>query len=128
MPSRSLQPSVLLVDDDRLVLDLYSLALRQRGFDVHAAGDAADAREIARRVRPDLVCVDGRLFSDSGHLLAGELAGMGLRVVLFTNDQNLFDHPPPGIATRLIKANTPPRDLAWELGRLLDDTREPTPP
>ncbi len=118
------QPSVLLVDDDRLVLELYALALQQRGFTVNQATDGATARAIVARARPDLACVDGRLVYDSGHDLAAELAEAGACVVLFTNDQTLFDHPPAGVAARLIKANTSPRQLAAELERLFEGSAE----
>ncbi len=118
--------SVLLVDDDRLVLDLYAIALRQRGFAVHQATDSATARAIVAQARPQLACVDGRLVADSGRDLAAELAAGGVRVVLFTNDQTLFDHPPRGAAARLIKANTSPKQLAAELTRLLDESAEAT--
>jgi DNA-binding response OmpR family regulator len=121
------QPSVLLVDDDRLVLDLYALALRQHGFAVQEAADAVTARALVRSGRPELACIDGRLVSDSGHELAREIAAEGVRVVLFTNDQNLFDRPPAGVALRLIKVNTSPRQLAAELTRLLETRAgEPT--
>ena len=114
-----LRRAVLLVDDDRLILDLYAMALRERGFTVHQATDAATARALAERGRPDLACVDGRLATGSGVALALDLAAMGIRVVIFTNDQALYDRPPAGIAHRLIKVNTSPQNLADELERLL---------
>lgn len=110
--------SVLLVDDDRLLLDLYAMALRERGFTVHLASDAATARAIAAHSRPMLACVDGRLARTSGGELAAELAADGLTVVLFTNDQALFDRPPAGVAHRLIKVNTSPQALAKQLDSL----------
>lgn len=110
---------VLLVDDDRLILDLYSMALRERGFTVHVASDATTARALAARVHPELACVDGRLATGSGIALACELAEGGVRVVIFTNDQALYDRPPRGVTHRLIKVNTSPHDLAEELERLL---------
>ena len=111
--------NVLLVDDDRLILDLYAMPLRERGFAVHLASDAATAHALAERVQPELACVDGRLTLGSGIALAGDLAAMGIRVVIFTNDQALYDRPPAGVVHRLIKVNTSPNDLAVELERLL---------
>lgn len=113
--------SVLLVDDDRLILELYATALRERGFTVHTATDAASARAIAHQFTPTLACVDGRLTTSSGGDLATELAGLGLRVVMFTNDQALYDRPPAGVSHRLIKVNTAPHELAQELDRLVGD-------
>ena len=119
MPKRT----VLLVDDDRLIIDLYAIALRERGFTVHTACDAATARAIAAQARPAVACVDGRLSTTSGIDLASELARDGIRVVIFTNDQTLYDHPPAGVSHRLIKVNTAPHQLAEELHRLFDRER-----
>ena len=107
------QCSVLLVDDEPLILDLYAAALRQRGFTVHLATDAATARAINERARPNVTCIDGRMINESGANLAGA------RVVLFTNDQALYDHPPAGLAGRLIKVNTRPAELADRLLEIL---------
>lgn len=109
------QCSVLLVDDEPLILDLYAAALRQRGFTVHIATDAATARAINERAHPDVTCIDGRMINASGVNLARRLIDAGAQVVLFTNDQRLYDHPPAGIAGRLIKVNTRPADLADRL-------------
>ena len=111
------QRSVLMVDDDRLILDLYAVALRKHGYTVHTASDAASARAIIETVAPPLVCVDGRLAATSGEDLAREFCQLGHTVVIFTNDQKLYDRPPPGIVHRLIKVNTPPQDLGHHLDR-----------
>lgn len=122
------QASVLLVDDDRLILDLYAAAIRRRGFLVHQATDAITARAIVTSTRPELACVDGRLVRDSGPEIAAELAAAGVRVVLLTNDQRLYDRPPRGTVARFIKANTPPLQLAFELERLLERAPSTPPP
>jgi len=113
------QCSVLLVDDEPLILDLYAAALRQRGFTVHLATDAATARAINERARPNVTCIDGRMINESGANLARRLIDAGARVVLFTNDQALYDHPPAGLAGRLIKVNTRPAELADRLLEIL---------
>jgi len=113
------QCSVLLVDDEPLILDLYAAALRQRGFTVHLATDAATARAINERARPNITCIDGRMINESGANLARRLIDAGARVVLFTNDQALYDHPPAGLAGRLIKVNTRPAELADRLLEIL---------
>lgn len=109
--------SVLLVDDEQLILDLYASALRLRGFAVHMASDATTARAICARTRPDVICIDGRMISGN---LARQLIDEGSRVVIFTNDQALYDHPPAGVAGRLIKVNTRPQELADRLLEILD--------
>jgi DNA-binding response OmpR family regulator len=58
---------VLLVDDDRRVLELMEFALGQEGFQVFAAHDGDEALRQARLQRPDLVVLDVRLPRRSGY-------------------------------------------------------------
>jgi DNA-binding NtrC family response regulator len=118
--------SVLLVDDEQLILDIYSAALRQRGYTVHQASDPATARAICAHTRPDLVCIDGRMIHAAGANLARHLIDAGCRVVVFTNDQGLYDHPPAGVAGRLIKVNTRPGELADRLQEILAEASKPS--
>lgn len=111
--------SVLLVDDDRLLLELYALALREHGYTVHQASDEATARVVAAHTRPDVAVVDGRIADVRAGALAGELGRQGVTVVLFTNDQELYDRPPAGVSARLVKVNTSPFALAEFLDRLM---------
>src|SRR5712692_5502558 len=118
--------SALLVDDEQLILDIYSAALRQRGYTVHQASDPATARAICAHARPEIVCIDGRMIRAAGANLARELIDAGCSVVVFTNDQALYDHPPAGVAGRLIKVNTRPGELADRLQEILAEAREPS--
>jgi DNA-binding NtrC family response regulator len=117
--------SVLLVDDEQLILDIYSAALRERGFTVHQASDPATARAIWDRARPDITCIDGRMIHASSGNLARHLIDAGCSVVVFTNDQKLYDHPPAGVAGRLIKVNTRPAELADRLQEILAGAQAP---
>lgn len=49
---------VLVVDDDRKVVDLVSLYLKRDGYRVLTAYDGAQALEIAREKHPDLIVLD----------------------------------------------------------------------
>jgi CheY-like chemotaxis protein len=73
-PSRS-SHHVLVVDDDRELLDLYSLALRAfGGCRVTMASDAIDALVKARRVVPDAIVTDFSMPVVDGGQLAEQLA------------------------------------------------------
>jgi CheY-like chemotaxis protein len=51
--------SILIVDDDRFLLDMYSLKFKERGFAVHAALGSMEALErLQEGVRPDVVLLD----------------------------------------------------------------------
>jgi DNA-binding response OmpR family regulator len=50
--------TILVVDDDRKIVDLVSLYLKRNGYSVLAAYDGREALEAARRKRPDLIVLD----------------------------------------------------------------------
>ena len=110
---------MLLVEDDPILLDIYTTKLLAAGFGVHSAPDVAGARELFRQHAPDRACVDVRLPDGSGVDLARELEAGGTRTILLTNDQEVVDHPPEGVTAVLLKIATPPGELALALDRLL---------
>jgi two-component system phosphate regulon response regulator PhoB len=58
-PGRELVPqTVLVVDDERDIVELVRYHLTQAGFRVHVAGDGKQALDLARRERPDLIILD----------------------------------------------------------------------
>lgn len=58
--------TVLLCDDDRLVLATVSATLRSAGFSVVEADNGDDAILLARQHRPDLAVLDMRMHGKSG--------------------------------------------------------------
>ena len=51
-------PKILLVDDEKDILELVGFNLEKEGFEVHTAADGKSALDIARRIQPDLVLLD----------------------------------------------------------------------
>ncbi len=51
-------PTVLVVDDERGVVDLVGRYLRHEGFSVHEATDGLTAVEMARALAPDVIVLD----------------------------------------------------------------------
>ena len=49
---------ILLIDDDPLLLDGYSLLLASQGYDVLTANTGARGVELAARMAPDIVLLD----------------------------------------------------------------------
>jgi two-component system alkaline phosphatase synthesis response regulator PhoP len=52
---------ILLVDDEKEILDLYSAELKRSGFDVVTAGNGLDAIAEAKKRRPDLIIMDMKM-------------------------------------------------------------------
>ena len=117
MPSRA--ESVLLVEDDAAIAELYALKLRLDGYLVHLAADGATAEVIFDRARPQVVCVDTRLPDASGRSFAPRFAMAGAHVIMLTNDQGSFEQPPPGVSLAMLKSRTSPGQLSAAIGELV---------
>jgi len=72
--SRTVHPRrVLLIDDDREILELLAEWLRGRGHEVRTLADGACAVAEARAFRPDVVVLDGVLRGTTGVAVAQRL-------------------------------------------------------
>ena len=106
------KPSVLLVEDDHSIAQLYAIKLRMDGYRVDIANDAATAGLAFDRARPDVVCVDSRLPDGSGRDVVASMTQHGAVVMLLTNDQEAYDRPPAGVAGAMLKWRTTPAALS----------------
>lgn len=66
-------PIVLIVDDDRKLVQLLERSLRYEGFDVRCAYDGAEGISLARDDLPDMVLLDIGLPDDDGFEVLREL-------------------------------------------------------
>jgi len=69
---------VLVVDDERDAADSLAILLARRGFEVERAYGAAQALEVAGRLRPTVVLTDLVLGTEEGEALARALRASGL--------------------------------------------------
>ncbi len=80
--------SVLVVDDEKDIVDALEFNLRQAGFRVLAALDGTTAVDLARKHRPDIVLLDLMLPDLSGNevlrILRSEPATRGTAVIVLT--------------------------------------------
>ena len=49
---------ILVVDDEQMLTDLLSMALRMEGWDVRTAGSGFEALQLAREFEPDAMVLD----------------------------------------------------------------------
>jgi two-component system response regulator RegX3 len=76
---------VLLVDDDRELVDLVGFALKRAGFSVLTAHDGPAARALLKEQRPDLAVLDVNLGSWNGFELLKEIRrGSEIPVIMLT--------------------------------------------
>jgi two-component system response regulator PilR (NtrC family) len=73
---------LLVVDDDRDVLEVLEMMLRELGHDVTGAANAERARRRIGRTRYELALIDWKIGADDGLDLAYWLLGRGVRVLM----------------------------------------------
>ncbi len=78
--------NVLVVDDETVLAEMVSMALRYEGWSISTAGDGAGAIAAARTTRPDVVVLDVMLPDMSGLDVLRRLREQnpGLPVLLLT--------------------------------------------
>src|ERR1043166_7999787 len=67
------RPLLLVVEDDRVLRDLYRVALSLSSFSVHACEDGLDALHYLDQSRPDVIVLDLDLPRVAGMVLYEEL-------------------------------------------------------
>ena len=77
---------ILVVDDEAVLAEMVSMALRYEGWDIGTAADGASAVAAARELRPDAVVLDVMLPDMSGLEVLAKLREQtpGLPVLLLT--------------------------------------------
>ena len=53
-----MKPRIMVVDDDRDVLELWRMRLQAQGYDVSFAMDGVSCMQVVRRETPDLIILD----------------------------------------------------------------------
>jgi DNA-binding response OmpR family regulator len=98
MPSESAQPDaqaktkkrVLLVDDDREIVESMRFALEASGYEILVARDGNQGLAMAERDNPDLVILDMMMPKRSGFLVLEKLRRtrpVPLRIVMITANE-----------------------------------------
>lgn len=121
-------PHILVVDDDRRICDLLAQYLRENGFRVTTAEDAAAARAAMRGLAFDLVILDIMMPGESGLSLAKTLrADSNARILMLTaraEPENRIRGLEIGVDDYLTKPFEP-RELVLRLNNILR-RREPS--
>lgn len=109
---------VMLIDDDREILELLAEWLGGRGYEVHTLTDGATAIEEARAFRPHVVVLDGVLRRTTGAAVAARLRSAGIESrIVFLSGLSRLDLPPDELVLeKPIDLNLLERTLLEALG------------
>lgn len=87
---------ILVIDDDRELLQELKEMLEGAGYDITAVGDGFSAVNAAKAIRPDLILLDLRMEAMSGFEVADRLKGFSqthrIPVVAMTGYYTLKEH------------------------------------
>jgi len=127
MRSRRKRPLILLVEDDRLMADMYRFQLEREGYKVEVAFDGKQGLNAIRTSRPDLVLLDVRLpimegFEILEQLQTAPLEVQRIPVVILSNygDARMISRGLElGARDYLVKSATTPTILAAKIKNLL---------
>lgn len=129
LPKLPAHGTVLVAEDEPAVRAMVVRALREAGFTVCDAADAASALEKARQAGDDLVCVvtDVVMPDLDGRALAEELAGFTSAPVLFMSGYTEQDATLRGLLDEglpFLQKPFPPSTLVAAVQRLLAESQQ----
>lgn len=117
---------VLLVEDDKMILDMYTLKFTQEGYEVTQAENGKDGLDLARKINPDIVLLDIILPQMDGFTVLKALKAdpkmQKVPVVLLTNlgqDGDVKKGIELGAVDYLIKANFTPSQVVDKVKSVL---------
>ena len=125
-------PKILIVDDDRDVIEVCTIVLEAEGYDVVSAGGRIEGLEAARREHPDLMLLDVMMDEDDdGIVLAQDIRRSGIvgPIVMLSNI-NTVSGMKFGIDNEMLPANeflekpVRPDVLVARIRALLEEKKE----
>jgi CheY-like chemotaxis protein len=128
MENENIKPKVLIVDDDKFLLNMYSIKFGKSNFEVNSATSGEEAiKKINEGYKPDIILLDIIMpgmdgFEVLDNLKKTNIAPNALTIML-TNQGQLSDIEKAksfGISGYIIKATTIPSEVVEEVKRIYD--------
>jgi len=112
------KPTVLIVEDDKTLRELYTEALTQAGIDVLSTGVGAEGVRLAREHHPDAIMMDIVLPGMTGHEVVKKIReddwGKHATIIYLTNladPANVVHAVEKEASEYIVKANTTPKEV-----------------
>ena len=127
----SQSPTILIVEDDRSIRELYLLKFQLEGFTVAAAEDGQQGLAAAKKIKPDLILLDIMMPVMKGDEMLTKLRaedwGASIRVVILTNLSK--DEAPQSLRflhvdRYVVKAHHTPKQIIDIVNEILGQQRQ----
>lgn len=119
--------SVLLIEDDPFLIDLYTTKFKEVGFAVEVASSGAEGLNKVKTMKPDILLLDIVLPNINGWQILEEIrkdeALKGLKIVILSNltsKEEVEKGLNMGADKYLIKAHYTPSEVVEEIKKILE--------
>lgn len=120
---------ILLVEDDPLLIDIYTTKLKASGFEVDVVSDGEEVLKKAKEKLPDVLLLDIVLPNVDGWEILGSIKGdkatEGIKVIILSNlgqKEEVEKGIALGAEKYLIKAHFTPSQVVDEVKKILAPT------
>ena len=120
--------SILLVEDDPFLIDIYSTKLKESGFSVEVASDGESALRKVKEKEPDLVILDIVLPQLDGWEILRQIKSdpklKNIKIIILSNlgqKEEVERGVELGAVKYLIKAHYTPSEVVAEIKQLLSE-------
>jgi two-component system alkaline phosphatase synthesis response regulator PhoP len=117
---------ILIIDDERIILESLRIFIKNSGYDVHLATDGISGFEMVEKEKPDLILIDILLPGLNGVALCEKLRiselSQHIPIILMTGvykDVNLRMYVHKGLANDFIEKPFNENELLIKIDRLL---------
>jgi DNA-binding response OmpR family regulator len=122
----STKQKILLIEDDKMLLEMYTAKFTREGFDISTAENGSEGLKAAREMKPDMVLLDIIMPKLDGFATLKEIRkDEGIKdvpVILLTNlgqDQDIQKGKDLGADDYFVKANHTPTEIVEKVQDLL---------
>lgn len=119
-------PKLVIIEDDRTILEMYSVKFRSEGFTVYQATNGEEGLEVLYGTDPDIILLDLMMPVMDGTTMLKKLRstpwGKTIPVIILTNissDEMPRELEKLNVADSVVKASTTPHLLAEKVKEVL---------
>ena len=122
----STKQKILLIEDDKMLLEMYTAKFTREGFEISTAENGSDGLKMVREIKPDMVLLDIIMPKLDGFATLKEIRKdeniKDVPVILLTNlgqDQDIKKGKDLGADDYFVKANHTPTEIVEKVQELL---------